>query len=208
MFCLCARGDKMRVLNSDTLEKVAQYNIDYQREHGRTPSFREIMHALNLGSLATVQRYVKALQKSDRLELTSAGNISPLPQLDGGARIIVPLIGEIACGEPIFAVENIEESYALPKSLFGDGELFMLRATGNSMIDAGINKGDLVVLRRQTTADDGEIVAALIDGEATLKRLFHRDGKIVLHPENKRMKDIVLESCDVQGVLVSCIKMY
>jgi SOS-response transcriptional repressor LexA len=67
----------MRVLNSDTLEKVAQYNIDYQREHGRTPSFREIMHALNLGSLATVQRYVKALQKSDRLELTSTGNILP-----------------------------------------------------------------------------------------------------------------------------------
>lgn len=198
----------MRVLNSDTLEKVAQYNIDYQRELGRTPSFREIMHALNLGSLATVQRYVKALQKSDRLELTSAGNISPLPQLDGGARTVVPLIGEIACGEPIFAVENIEESYALPKSLFGDGELFMLRATGNSMIDAGINKGDLVVLRRQTTADDGEIVAALIDGEATLKRLFHRNGKIVLHPENKRMKDIILDSCDVQGVLVSCIKMY
>ena len=198
----------MRVLNSDTLEKVAQYNIDYQREHGRTPSFREIMHALNLGSLATVQRYVRALQKSDRLELTSTGNISPLPQLDGGAKTVVPLSGEIACGEPIFAVENIEESYALPKSLFGDGELFMLRATGNSMIDAGINKGDLVVLRRQTTADDGEIVAALIDGEATLKRLFHRDGKIVLHPENKRMKDIVLDSCDVQGVLVSCIKMY
>lgn len=84
----------------------------------------------------------------------------------------------------------------------------MLRAKGNSMVDAGINKGDLVVLRRQTTADDGEIVAALIDGEATLKRLFHRDGKIVLHPENKRMKDIVLDSCDVQGVLVSCIKMY
>ena len=122
--------------------------------------------------------------------------------------MVVPLVGEIACGEPIFAVENIEESYAFPKSLFGDGELFMLRTKGNSMIDAGINKGDLVVLRRQTTADDDEIVAALIDSEATLKRLFHRDGKIVLYPENKRMKDIVLESCDVQGVLVSCIKMY
>lgn len=198
----------MRVLNQETLERVAQYNIDYQKKHGKSPSFREIMHALNLGSLATVQRYVRALQKSDRLEVTNTGNIQPLPQLEEGSRTVIPLIGEIACGEPIFAVENIEESYAFPKSLFGDGELFMLRAKGNSMIDAGINKGDLVVLRRQTTADDGEIVAALIDGEATLKRLFHRDGKIVLHPENKRMKDMVLDSCDVQGVLVSCIKMY
>ena len=198
----------MRVLNQETLERVAQYNIDYQKKYGKSPSFREIMRALNLGSLATVQRYVRALQKSDRLEVTNTGNIQPLPQLEEGSTTVIPLIGEIACGEPIFAVENIEESYAFPKSLFGDGELFMLRAKGNSMIDAGINKGDLVVLRRQTTADDGEIVAALIDGEATLKRLFHRDGKIVLHPENKRMKDMVLDSCDVQGVLVSCIKMY
>ena len=166
------------------------------------------MHALNLGSLATVQRYVRALQKSDRLEVTNMGNIQPLPQLAEGSRTVIPLIGEIACGEPIFAVENIEESYAFPKSLFGDGELFMLRAKGNSMIDAGINKGDLVVLRRQNTADDGEIVAALIEGEATLKRLFHRDGKVVLHPENKRMKDIILDSCEVQGVLISCIKMF
>lgn len=198
----------MRVLSQDILERVEQYNINYQKKFGKAPSFREIMHALNLGSLATVQRYVRALQKSNRLEVTNMGNIQPLPQLAEGSRTVIPLIGEIACGEPIFAVENIEESYAFPKALFGDGELFMLRAKGNSMIDAGINKGDLVVLRRQTTAYDGEIVAALIDGEATLKRLFHRDGKIVLHPENKRMKDIVLESCDVQGVLVSCIKMY
>ena len=198
----------MRVLNQETLERVAQYNIDYQKKHGKSPSFREIMHALNLGSLATVQRYVRALQKSDRLEVTNTGNIQPLPQLAEGSRTVIPLIGEIACGEPIFAVENIEESYAFPKSLFGDGELFMLRAKGNSMVDIGINKGDLVVLRKQNTADDGEVVAALIDGEATLKRIFHRDGKVVLHPENKRMKDIILDSCEVQGILISCIKMF
>ena len=198
----------MRVLNRETLERIVQYNIDYQKKHGKSPSFREIMHALDLGSLATVQRYVRALQKSDRLEVTNMGNIQLLPQLAEGSRTVIPLIGEIACGEPIFAVENIEESYAFPKSLFGDGELFMLRAKGNSMVDIGINKGDLVVLRKQNTADDGEVVAALIDGEATLKRIFHRDGKVVLHPENKRMKDIILDSCEVQGVLISCIKMF
>ena len=205
---LLQKRHKMRVLNQETLERVAQYNIDYQKKHGKSPSFREIMHALDLGSLATVQRYVRALQKSDRLEVTNMGNIQLLPQLAEGSRTVIPLIGEIACGEPIFAVENIEESYAFPKSLFGDGELFMLRAKGNSMVDIGINKGDLVVLRKQNTADDGEVVAALIDGEATLKRIFHRDGKVVLHPENKRMKDIILDSCEVQGVLISCIKMF
>lgn len=198
----------MRILNDDILEKVAQYNIDYQKEHGRSPSYREIMHALNLGSLATVQRYVRALVKADRIEVTNAGNISPLPQLMGGESKVVPLIGEIACGEPLFAVENIEESYTLPKSLFGDGELFMLTAKGNSMIDAGISKGDLLVIRRQTAADDGDIVVALIDNDATLKRIYHKDGKIILHPENKEMKDIVLDKCNVQGVLVGCIKKY
>lgn len=198
----------MRILNDDILEKVAQYNIDYQKEHGKSPSYREIMHALNLGSLATVQRYVRALVKADRIEVTDAGNISPLPQLMGGESKVVPLIGEIACGEPLFAVENIEESYTLPKSLFGDGELFMLTAKGNSMIDAGISKGDLLVIRRQTAADDGDIVVALIDNDATLKRIYHKDGKIILHPENKQMKDIVLDKCNVQGVLVGCIKKY
>lgn len=198
----------MRILNDDILEKVAQYNIDYQKEYGRSPSYREIMHALKLGSLATVQRYVRALVKADRIEVTDAGNISPLPQLMGGESKVVPLIGEIACGEPLFAVENIEESYTLPKSLFGDGELFMLTAKGNSMIDAGISKGDLLVVRRQTAADDGDIVVALIDNDATLKRLYHKDGKIILHPENKQMKDIVLDKCNVQGVLVGCIKKY
>lgn len=198
----------MRILNDDILEKVAQYNIDYQKEHGRSPSYREIMHALNLGSLATVQRYVRALVKADRIEVTDAGNISPLPQLMGGESKVVPLIGEIACGEPLFAVENIEESYTLPKLLFGDGELFMLTAKGNSMIDAGISKGDLLVIRRQTAADDGDIVVALIDNDATLKRIYHKDGKIILHPENKQMKDIVLDKCNVQGVLVGCIKKY
>lgn len=198
----------MRILNDDILEKVAQYNIDYQKEHGKSPSYREIMHALKLGSLATVQRYIRALVKADRIEVTDAGNISPLPQLMGGESKVVPLIGEIACGEPLFAVENIEESYTLPKSLFGDGELFMLTAKGNSMIDAGISKGDLLVIRRQTAADDGDIVVALIDNDATLKRLYHKDGKIILHPENKQMKDIILDKCNVQGVLVGCIKKY
>lgn len=198
----------MRILNDDILEKVAQYNIDYQKEHGRSPSYREIMHALKLGSLATVQRYIRALVKADRIEVTNAGNISPLPQLMGGESKVVPLIGEIACGEPLFAVENIEESYTIPKSLFGDGELFMLTAKGNSMIDAGISKGDLLVVRRQTAANDGDIVVALIDNDATLKRIYHKGGKIILHPENKQMKDIVLDKCNVQGVLVGCIKKY
>ncbi len=187
---------------------MAQYNIDYQKRHGKTPSFRQIMHAVGLGSLATVQRYVKALEREGRLNCDSDGKIETVPNLAGGEPTMVPLLGEIACGEPNFAVENIEGSYTFPKDLFGSGELFMLRTFGDSMKDIGIQKGDLIVVRRQNSADDDQVVVALVDGNATLKRIFHRDGKIILHPENKRMRDIELDECDIQGVLVSCIKLY
>lgn len=198
----------MRVLNQEILQRVEEYNIAYQKEHGISPSFRQIMQALSLSSLATVQRYILVLEKEGRITRTKFGKICPLPQLKPSGLTVTPLLGEIACGQPNFAVENIEGNYALPKELFGDGQLFMLRAAGESMIEAGIAEGDLLVLKRTSSADDGEIVVAMIEGNATLKRLYHRGKKIVLHPENHKMKDIIVPSCEVQGVLVSCIKMF
>jgi repressor LexA len=198
----------MRVLNEETKNVILEYNIQYQKKHGISPSFRNIMNTLKLGSLATVQRYVKQLEADGRLSRTAIGNIAPMRQLQNGEAVIVPLIGQIACGEPCFEVENIEESFALPRSVFGNGELFMLRAFGDSMIDAGINKDDLLVIRKQESADDGDIVVALVNGNNTLKRLYRRNGKIVLHPENKTMEDIIVADCEIQGVLVSCIKLF
>lgn len=198
----------MRVLNEETKNSIAEYNIAYQREHGISPSFRNIMHALNLNSLATVQRYVKQLEAEGRIERTNIGNIAPMPKLWGGETVTVPLIGQIACGEPCLEVENIEESFKLPCSIFGNSEMYMLRAFGNSMIDAGIQKDDLLVIRKQEEANDGDIVVALVNGENTLKRFYKENGRIRLHPENKSMQDIVVKDCEIQGVLVSCIKMY
>lgn len=198
----------MRVMSEKLKVAVLEYNIEYQRDHGISPSFRTIMQALNMGSLATVQRYIKQLETEGKLSRTNIGNIAPLPQLDKGETVLVPLVGEIACGQPNLGIEHIEESYALPKSMFGNGELFMLRAFGDNMIEIGIEKGDYLVIRKQDTARDGEIVVANVDGKNTLKRLYHRKGKIVLHSENKVMEDIIVNKCDIQGVLVSCIKMY
>ncbi len=198
----------MRKLSEETLRRMEEYIRSRQRKESASPSYREIMHALGMSSLNLVQRYVLALEKQGRIGRTSRGNIALPQRLDTGRSVIVPLVGNIACGQPSFAEENIEASYALPQSLFGDGELYLLHTHGESMVDIGIRPNDLIVIRRQNYADDGQIVVARIDGEATLKRLFHRDGKIVLHPENKAMKDIVVEDCEVQGVLVSCIKMY
>lgn len=198
----------MRTLNQDTLSQMQEYIIAYQKEHGRSPSYRQVQKAMNMSSLNLVQRYVLALEKDGRIERTRLGNISVLPNLKPSGLTITPLLGEIACGQPVDAVENIEESFALPRSIFGNGELFMLRAFGDSMIDIGIKKDDLVVIRKQQTALDGEIVVAMVDGATTLKRIFHKNGKIILHPENSTMKDIIVPHCEIQGVLVSCIKIY
>lgn len=198
----------MRTLNQDTLSQMQEYIITYQKEHGRSPSYRQVQKAMNMSSLNLVQRYVLALEKDGRIERTRLGNISVLPNLKPSGLTITPLLGEIACGQPVDAVENIEESFALPRSIFGNGELFMLRAFGDSMIDIGIKKDDLVVIRKQQTALDGEIVVAMVDGATTLKRIFHKNGKIILHPENSTMKDIIVPHCEIQGVLVSCIKIY
>lgn len=198
----------MKTLNEETLKRVREFNIAYQQEHGITPSYRQIMNALKLGSLATVRRYVMELENQGVLKRSEIGKIIPMPKLKKGNFVLAPLIGSIVCGIPNPSEENYEDTYALPTDIFGKGHLFMLHAEGNSMIEAGISPGDLLVLRKQDSADDGEIVVALVDGETTLKRLYHRDGKIVLHPENKRMKDIIVDDCNVQGVLVSCIKKY
>lgn len=198
----------MRTLNEETLRRMEEYIRERQRKDGVSPSYRRIMHALGMSSLNLVQRYVLALENQGKIRRTRLGSIALPKRLDAGKNKITPLVGDIACGQPSFAEENIEASYALPEAIFGKGELFMLHTHGDSMIDAGIREGDLIVVRKQNTADDGQIVVALMDGEATLKRLFHRNGKIVLHPENRQMQDIVVENCEIQGVLVSCIKMY
>lgn len=198
----------MRTLNQATLCKVEEYIKRYQKENGASPSFRDIQRGTRMSSLNLVSRYVLALEGQGRIRRTIDGSIKLPRQLDPGNATLTPLVGDIACGQPNTAIEYIEESFALPKSLFGSGELMMLRASGESMVEVGIDDGDLIVIRRQDYANDGEIVVALIDDRTTLKRIYHQDGKTILHPENSKMKDIIVKRCDIQGVLVSCIKMY
>jgi repressor LexA len=124
------------------------------------------------------------------------------------AAIRVPVLGNIACGIPKFAEENIEEYVKLPVSLFGKGSFFILRAYGDSMIESGIEDGDLVLIRQQNYADEGQIVVALIDDDATLKRFYPEPQKhrIRLHPENSHMDDIIVDHCEIQGVAVKVLK--
>ena len=124
----------MRTLNPNTLERVENYITEYQKKNGKSPSYRQIMHGVGMSSLNLVQRYVLALEREGRIERTRIGNISVPPKLKPSGVAIAPLVGSIACGQPVDAVENIEESFALPRSIFGNGDLFMLRTFGDSKV--------------------------------------------------------------------------
>ncbi len=124
--------------------------------------------------------------------------------------IMIPQIGTVTCGEPILAVEEYESNNEIPASWFGRGELFILRAKGNSMIGIGIHDGDRVVIRRQDSAEYGQAVVALIGDEATIKTFRPEKGRIILHPENPRLKDIIVapEECRVLGLVVGCVHKF
>ena len=120
----------------------------------------------------------------------------------------VALLGAVSCGVPTLEEEYAQEYVSLPVSMFGKGTFFLLKANGDSMIEAGISSGDLVLVRKQSEAKEGDIVVALVGNENTLKRYFvdKENEKIRLHPENKKMKDIIVSSCEIQGVAIKVIK--
>lgn len=198
----------MRTLNQNTLDRMEFFIKEYQKENGISPSYRTIMHEIGMSSLNLVQRYVLALEKQGKIKRTNLGNIATPRKLRPSEMTSTPLVGKIACGQPSFAVEDIEGTYMLPQDIFGTGELFLLKAFGSSMIEIGIEEGDLLVLRKQNYAEEGDVVVALVGEDTTLKRFFRKGKKIVLHPENAEMRDIIVDDCQVQGVLVGSIKTY
>ena len=127
-------------------------------------------------------------------------------EVDDVSTVTVPVIGRVAAGQPILSEQNIEDTMPIPSRFVGTGNNFILTVHGDSMINAGINDGDLVVVRQQNTADYNQIVVALMDDEATLKRYRPAPGHVVLHPENPNFDDIVVDECVIQGVAVKVIK--
>ncbi|MBP8950894.1 MAG: transcriptional repressor LexA [Armatimonadetes bacterium] len=177
------------------------------RDRGYPPTVREIGDAVGLKSSSTVHFHLNVLQKLGLIErdgsLTRAirprdAETDPPTRPSKGVRY-APLVGKVAAGQPIFAAENIEETLTLPAELFPDGDLFMLEVKGSSMIEAGILDGDLLVVQRQETAQNGDIVVALVEDEATVKRFFRHDGDIELRPENSQMESIFVKQVAILG---------
>lgn len=176
------------------------------RERGYPPSVREIGEAIGLSSSSTVHGHLARLEEKGLLrrdpDKPRAIEVTGERQLRRQRLVTVPLVGKVTAGEPILAVENIEETYALPYDLVRGDSVFMLRVQGDSMIDAGINDGDLVLVRQQSSARNGDIVVALLGEEATVKRFFHDGDSIRLQPANPAMKPIVTREVEVLGKVV------
>ena len=196
------------MVSEDKLIKVMDYIRRYSEEKGYTPSVREIGTECGIKSTATVYSYLQKLQ--DRGFLNKTTNKKRSVTLAKSSGINIPLIGTVTAGQPIFAYENYEDYYTFPTNEFRGEDLFMLRVEGTSMIDAGIMNGDKIVVRRQQTAENGEIVVAMIEDSATVKRFYRRNGQIVLHPENEALSDMIFNDGEVSilGKVVGLIRNY
>jgi len=185
------------MISEEKLTKVMDYIRKFSEENGYTPSVREIGKECGIKSTATVHSYLEKLQNKGYLNKST--NKKRSVTIGKGSAATIPLIGTVTAGQPIFAYENYEDYYTFPVGEFRGDDLFMLRVKGESMIEAGIFDGDKIIVRRQSTADINDIVVALIDDSATVKRLTAKRDVVILHPENSTMSDIV---CDANEVLI------
>ena len=202
---LIKEGGHMRSKSPEIMTQIKAYVEEFYFENSSSPSIREIARGVGIGS-TTVFRYLQEMSEQGMVlydgEAVTTEKIMKLKT----ASVNIPVVGSIACGIPNLAEENIEEYIQLPEAVFGRGRFYILRASGSSMIEVGINDGDLVVIREQCTAEDGNIVVALVGEEATLKRFYKEGDHIRLHPENRDMDDIIVSDCQIQGVAVKVIK--
>ena len=196
----------------DKLDRIYTFLQDFIDENGYPPSVREIAAKFNMKSTSTVHYYLEKL-KSCGLIL-HAQNKKRAVVVNGKNRDqtnFVPLVGNVSAGKGILAQENIEGEFPLPQNLFTGPNLYMLRVEGDSMVNAGIDDGDFVVVRKQDDLQIGEIGVVLWQDKATIKRLKQTAPDLVLHPENDAMSDIVIPPTDnpsIIGKVVGCIKKF
>jgi repressor LexA len=201
-------------------QEIWKFLTDYVDEHGYPPTVREIGEAVGLASPSTVHAHLANLERAGlikrdptkprALELRRDPKPAAQPQQADDVHRL-PLVGEIAAGGPLLADQNVEDYVAVPEPLARGGEEFLLRVKGDSMVNAGILDGDMVVVRREQTARDGEIVVALAGDqewadEATVKRFFRENGRVRLQPENDALEPIYADHVQVLGVVTGVFR--
>ena len=197
----------MRHKSTELMSTIKAYVEDYYRNYRHSPSTTQIADAVGIAR-GTAYKYLVAMNENGMIRYDGQQISTEQTEKVQTELISVALLGPVSCGVPTLEEEYAEEYVSLPVSMFGNGTFFLLRASGESMIDAGIAPGDLVLVRKQSEATDGEIVVALVGNENTLKRYYvdTESHMIRLHPENKAMRDIIVPDCRIQGVAVKVIK--
>lgn len=216
----------MRRKDPDSLNKREKAILKFIEkqvvENGYPPSVREIGKAVGLKSTATVHGYLESLekkgyikkesQKGRTLKLLKGGNLEgeqttfEKPVYTNKEMVEVPVVGKITAGAPILAVENVTDTFPIPVDFVGNSESFMLTVRGESMIEAGILNGDYILVRKQNTATNGEIVVALIEDEATVKTFYKEKDHIRLQPENSTMDPIIVPNCEILGKVIGVFR--
>ena len=196
----------------DTQAKILAYIEKATLQKGYPPSVREICDATGLKSTSTVHGHLIRLEKKGLLYRDSmkprAISVPSDHQMYRTEMINVPIVGRVSAGSPILATENIEDYIALPQSMLGEGEHYVLGVRGESMIEAGIMDGDYVVVRKQPTAYNGDIVVAMVEDDATVKRFYRENGHFRLQPENPTMEPIIVPEVTILGKVVSLYRIF
>lgn len=193
-------------------EEILRYIKDTILGKGYPPTVREICEAVHLKSTSSVHSHLETLERNGyiRRDPTKPRAMEILDDTFGLTRremVQVPMIGTVAAGQPILAEENIEDYFPVPAELLPNAQTFMLRIKGNSMINAGIFDGDQVIVEQTSHADNGDIVVALIDDSATVKRFYKEDGHYRLQPENDSMEPIIVSDMNVLGKVIGLFRM-
>lgn len=191
---------------------------EFTAERGYPPSVREIGERVGLSSSSTVQSHLKTLERQGLLwrdptkprALVARDYVRPAAAAPAAADrpdvVVIPIVGRVAAGVPITAAENLEDTFVLPADFVRRSGTFMLRVKGDSMIEAAILDGDLIVVDPKPDATDGEIVVAMIDGEATVKRFYREPGRVRLQPENSTMEPIYADDVTIVGRVEAVVR--
>ena len=207
----------MRNLETN-LKNLMDYIVEFSNSYGYMPSVREMAKHIGIKSTSTINYYISILEQRNYLKRNESRNkaraleiIKETPKFVRYNEYCpeitnIPLVGTITAGAPILAIENIESQFGFPEDMFGSSDLFMLNVTGESMINAGIYNNDIIIVHKQSTAENGEIVAALIDDCATVKRFYKEKDRIRLQPENPTMSPIYCDNCVILGKVVGLVR--
>lgn len=198
----------MNQKSSESMDRIISFVNDFYRDNGRSPSIRKVASGTGLG-VATVHRYLTAMTEQGYLDYDGEVIVTEQSNKIRNGVFQAGIIGSVPCGPFSLEEEFVEQYVYLPTDIFGGGDMFLLHASGDSMTGAGIDDGDLVLVKRQEEARDGDIVVAWAEGVGNTLKRYRKYGKTVfLHPENPKYVDIPVKNCKIQGIVTWVLKKY